>query len=356
MRNHTSAAVQGMGIAALLLLGGLPVSAIDRQPQASETDVVVLIIPVQKQDEAFRQLIADAAQYKLQRLGLKSEIVTASAEEAEKPLPQARQRGATAALVCRYGVESQQMDVTLGWYDDAKTDASSAVVQTRGQVNLNLDDVILAALDQILGKVHDRIQALSGRHPAGASQLALGAPAVGVSSVTTITPSAARPASAPTRRLLFSGGFAPFLPTGAAAYYFNLGYLPSLLASIFIDTPMGPIGLGLYAGMDYFTAVGSQDYSNTFLLPVGVDVRYELGSATFRPFLHVAGGPALLVMVTGTQGTITGILPFLKSGIGLEVILTQSLGVSALADYDVYFEMPYLLMGFSPSINMELRL
>jgi hypothetical protein len=339
-----------------MLLGGLSVTAVDRQPQASQADIVVLIVPLQQQDEAFRQLIADAAQYKLQKLGLRSEVVATSAEEAEKPLPQALQRGATAALVCHYGVEGQQMDVTLGWYDDAKTDVSAAVVQTSGQMNLNLDDVILAALDQMLAKVHDKVQAMSDRHQTDSSQFAPGASTAGISNVTTITPTATRPVSAPKHQVLFSGGFSPFLPTGAAAYYFNIGYLPSLLASIFVDTPMGPIGLGLYAGVDYFKAVGSQDYSNTFLLPVGVDVRYALGSATFRPFFHLAGGPAFLVMVTGAQGTLASVLPFLKSGIGLEVMLTQGLGISALADYDVYFEMPYLLMGFSPSINMELHL
>jgi len=353
MRNQTSAVVQGIVAAALLVAGGYSLSAADLQSQGSKTDVVVLINPLQKQDDAFRQLIADAAQYKLQRLGLRTEVVPASAAEAQKPRPQ--ERGAAAALVCQYGVQGQEMDVTLGWYD-AKADSSSAVVQTKGEVDLNLDDVILTALDQMLAKVHDKIQLISDSHPPDATPLSLAVANNSVPGVTVVTHSSHEQAGASTRRFLFSGGFAPFLPAGAAAYYFTLGYLPSLLACIFIDTPVGPIGLGLYAGMDYFTATGSQDFSNTYLFPFGIDVRYELGRAMFRPFFHVAGGPALMVMVTGAQGTLTSVLPFLKSGIGLELMVTQAIGISALADYDVYFVMPYLLTGFSPSMNLELHL
>jgi hypothetical protein len=352
MRDVTSAAARGLIMAALLGLGGLPLTAADLLSQSSRADVVVLVDPLQKQDEAFRQLIVDAAQYKLRTLGLETEVVAASAAQAERPRPQAEAHGATAVLVCRYGVEGQRMDVTLGWYD-AATDASAAVVQATGRMDLNLDDVILNALDQILAKMHGEIQAISARHPMDSS------PAVrtaGLSRGAAITTTSAGTVSGPRHRVLLCGGFAPFLPTGAAAYYFTLGYLPSLLASVFVDTSVGPIGLGLYAGMDCFTATGFQDYANTYLIPLGVDVRYELGNAHLRPFFHVAGGPALLVMVTGAQGTVTDVLPFMKSGIGLEVMVTRGMGINALADYDVYFEMPYLVTGFSPSINFEVHL
>jgi len=352
MRDIPSAAARAIIIAALLALGSLPLPAAGKASQSSQADIVVLIDPLETQGESFRQLIADAAEYKLRTLGLATEVVAASSADAEKPLPQARARGATVALVCRYVVEGQQMDVTLGWYD-AKTGSSAAIVQTTGQMDLHLDNVILSALDQILAKVHDRVAALSASH---ASDPSLAAAKTGLPSITIITPGATRPPAGQAHRVLLSGGFAPFLPTGAASYYFSLGYLPSLLASVFLDTPVGPVGLGLYAGMDYFTATGFQDYSNTYLLPIGIDIRYELGGAVLRPFFHVTGGPAFLVMVTGAQGTFTSVLPFLKSGIGLEVLMTPSLGVSTLVDYDVYFVMPYLVMGFSPSINMGLHL
>jgi hypothetical protein len=350
MRWYMPAAVRRMSLAALVLLGGIPLLAADLR-----TDIVVLINPLQRQGETFRQLIADAARYKLERVGLTSEVVAATSQEADRPLP--KERGALAALVCRYAVQDGIMDVTLGWYD-TESNASAAVVQTSGQIDLKLDNVILSALDQILAKVRDRIQSMPGYHKetAVAATPVVTAGTSVPTGVTVITPAAAAPSRGSPRRLLFSGGFAPFLPTGAGAYYFSLGYLPSLLASFFIDTPVGPLGLGLYVGMDYFTAIGTQDYADTYLLPMGVDVRYELGASSLRPFFHLSGGPALMIMVTGAQGTVTSILPFLKSGVGLRLAITQTFGVSVLADYDVYFAMPYLLMGFSPSASVEVRL
>jgi len=351
MRSHIRAVAIGAGVAALLLLGGLPLPAASQESQALKTDVVVLVSPVQKDDDKFRQFISEAAQYKLQKLGLRTQIISASAGEADKPRPQ--EHGAAAALVCRYGMEGGQMHLTLGWYD-AKTGPSSTTVQAAGDADLNLDSVVLAALDQMFAQVHDQIQTMSAHSAADAAPptpAAVGSP----NTVIVVAPS--RQAGAlPLRHLLFSGGFAPFVPTGAASYYFSLGYLPSVLASYFVDTPVGPVGLGLYIGTDFFTATGSQDYASTYVFPLGLDIRYELGSAFLRPYFHVAAGPALFVMATGTQGTLTSLVPFLKTGIGLDVIVTGGFGLSALADYDVYFEMPYLLMGFAPSINMELRL
>ncbi|HVP17890.1 MAG TPA: hypothetical protein VMU36_02775 [Spirochaetia bacterium] len=342
--------------ATCLVLCAVPVPAVTPQSVPVPPDVLVLINPPSRNTEDFTTLIAEAATYKLGNLGVASKIVSAAPSETDSPLPRAKASGASAALVCRYQLDGGQMVVTLGWYDAESN--TSVVVQTRGAVDLHLDDVILAALDDILGKVQTRLSALSARH-AGAASTTPAAPA-GL----TLPPAGGavqvigqRPPASPVRhRVLLSGGFAPFVPTGAASYYFALGYLPSLLASLFIDTPVGPVGLGLYAGMDYFKATGFQDYSDTYLIPLGIDVRYELGSAALRPFFHVTGGPALLVMVTGAQGTITNVLPFLKSGIGLDVLVTQGVSVSAVADYDVYFELPYLLMGFSPSMNFELHL
>ena len=64
------------------------------------------------------------------------------------------------------------------------------------------------------------------------------------------------------------------------------------------------------------------------------------------PSCDIAGGPAVLVMVTGTQGTFTDLLPFLKSGIGLDVRITPWLGVCALADYDVLLRDAISAHGF----------
>ncbi len=211
---------------------------------------------------------------------------------------------------------------------------------------------------RLIGKVQAEITSLSARHedPQPAAS------AASLSSTTLVVPPDTAHVAAPVssgrrgwHHLLLAGGFAPFLPTGTAGYYFSVGYLPSILASYTLEMPGGELGLGLYAGLDYFNAQGVQDSAASYMVPVGLDLRYELGGRVLHPFFHVAGGPAFLIMITGTQGTLVDVLPFLRSGIGLEVQVTSWMGISALADYDVYFEMPYLLTGFSPSLNMVFR-
>ncbi len=64
------------------------------------------------------------------------------------------------------------------------------------------------------------------------------------------------------------------------------------------------MGIGAYVGMDYFSATGVGESSVNYLMPLGLDLRYELGSGFLRPFFHVAGGPALLIMATNTRGTV----------------------------------------------------
>jgi len=337
-----------------------PVGAATQQSQAASPDILVLVNPLEQNTEEFRALIGDAARYKLGKLGLTAQVVAASPSEAENPQMRTKASGAAVGLVCRYLVEGQQMTVTLSWYD-MSTGSAPAIVQTTGQMDLNLDDVILAALDEIFTRMQQEIALLSARRSSQRMAEAKPASAQSVApilvpptSTTQVIVPTATPA--PNRHhLLLSGGFAPFLPTGAAGYYFTVGYLPSLLASYSFDMTGGHVGVGVYAGVDYFNANGLQDSSTNFLLPVGVDLRYELGSATVRPFFHVVSGPAFLVMLTGTQGTLVDILAFLKSGVGLEVQVVPWMGFSALVDYDVYFEMPYLITGFSPSLGMVFR-
>ncbi len=334
----------------------------------TSTDVLVLIAPEQQSDEPFRQVIADAAQYKLERVGLAAQVASPAGEAGSGSLPTAA-TGAAVALVCRYQVKGQEMSVSLSWYD--MRDRTMAVtVKASGEVDLHLDGVILAALDNVLDRMKDRIHALAtGRAEKKASTLPPGAPQ---GPVPKLEPAPVRPAPGqpggklpagdqagrPGRGplILVSGSFAPFLPTGAASYYFGLGYLPSLLASVLFPIPGGRLGVGLAAGMDYFAAAGVADTSTNYLLPVGIDLRYELEAGALRPFLHVAGGPAALVIVTGSQGTLTDLVPFLKSGIGLDVGIASWLGIFATLDYDVYFEMPYLITGFTPSLGMAMRL
>jgi len=355
-----------VGLALVLLGSPAALAAGELVPAASEgataqsPDIVVVVDPMQENAEPFGPVIGDAARFKLQSVGLLVQVDSLMPSEDANPLPRAKSSGASAVLVCSYRVEGAQMVVVLGWYDpDARATAASA--EARGDLDLRLDVVILSALNDLLGKVQDKVQALAARKagfrpatPPGEDQGAPLQPARPPEE--TPAPVTAQGPDQPTLRFLIAGGFAPFVPTGAASAYFAFGYLPSTLADFLVPIKAGYIGIGLYTGVDYFTAVGSIDTSNTFLIPAGLDFRYEIDAGAFRPFFHVAAGPALLVMATASHVTIIWVMPFLKSGLGLGYWFGGRVAAAIVADYDVYFEMPYLITGFAPSVLVEVGL
>ena len=98
------------------------------------------------------------------------------------------------------------------------------------------------------------------------------------------------PPAPDTVRLSLSPSFAPFLPVGPASSYFSFGLFPALLVNLQFVTSGGRFAVGLCAGMNFFSATGPTDSASSFLVPLGVDVRYEIGSgAPFLAFAHVAG-------------------------------------------------------------------
>jgi hypothetical protein len=173
-------------------------------------------------------------------------------------------------------------------------------------------------------------------------------------------PGAEAPAAAGRRegaRLLIAPSLAPFLAVGAASYYFTIGY-QSLLQIGFLPASAGArLALGCLLGVTAFQAQGSIDSGLGFLVPMGLSLRYslELGRRWGLLF-HLGGGAALLVMGTESLGELTKLLPCVRSGLGVEFALGRSMSIALEAAYDVYFESPYLIMGFAPGLGLSWRL
>lgn len=158
-------------------------------------------------------------------------------------------------------------------------------------------------------------------------------------------------------RLQITPSVAPFLAVGAASYYFPIGY-QSILQIGFLPAGAGArLGLGALLGVTAFQAQGASESSLGFLLPVGLSVRYsmELGGRWGLLF-HLGGGAAVLVMGTDSLGSLAKMLPYVRSGLGLELALGRSLGLGLEASYEVFFESPYLIMGFTPGLCLSWRL
>jgi hypothetical protein len=319
-------------------------------PQELPPDIVVATYPLLADTESFGTVIADAVRYRLMSrgLGVSFRPGTPSAADLEAG---ARKAGAAVTLSCTYSVVGSQMAISLQWRDLQKK-APPVVREERGPLDLMLDSVIFKALDDLLSSVQERVTQLASLREAALKAQAKAAPATEEAGRMPAEVAPAPAAAVPTRmNYSFSSSFASFIPIGPASYYFSVGFSPSLLASLRFITPAGRFAVGLYAGVSFFSATGPSDSAKSFLIPLGPDIRYEIGDgAPFLAFAHVCGGPVLLVLNTGSQGTLTDFTAFVKSGFGASYMFTPRLGVSLIADYEVYFEMPYLIMGFSPTV------
>jgi hypothetical protein len=158
-------------------------------------------------------------------------------------------------------------------------------------------------------------------------------------------------------RLLIAPSLAPFLALGAASYYFPIGY-QSILQIDFLPAGAGArLGLGALLGVTAFQAQGTSESSLGFLIPMGLSLRYSLELGRHLGLLfHLGGGPALLLLGTDSLGALAKVLPFVRSGVGVELALGRSLGLGLEAAYEVYFESPYLIMGFAPGLCIGWRL
>jgi len=368
--------------------------------------------------EALRPVVEDAVRYRLEGLGLAVRLrgsPTAAVRPGRTPAPAASilesagRGGAEFALECRYSGSGSRMSLQLSWYE-VSTRLMTAAVDRKGRVDLVLDSLILDALDELLdrvrGRIEERVAAYGPRvrpAPAGAAGSATVGPVAGSPGTSAGLPGPAGPAeprpdagtgpgigppgpgSVPGTepgvgpsvgpavvpgteppssagryagaRLQITPSVAPFLAVGAASYYFPIGY-QSILQIGFLPAGAGArLGLGALLGVTAFQAQGASETSLGFLLPVGLSVRYsmELGGRWGLLF-HLGGGAAVLVMGTDSLGALAKMLPYVRSGFGLELALGRSLGLGLEASYEVFFESPYLIMGFTPGLCLSWRL
>ena len=143
-------------------------------------------------------------------------------------------------------------------------------------------------------------------------------------------------------------------------------WVPHLNGEIYPDKPalffwltagLMRLGLGLYTGVNLFKATGAIASADNFIIPMGVNLRYELGSQS-HPCVQfgISGGPALFLMNSTTKGMLSGLTFYGRGTLGVRLPLGSTFGITIEAGYDVYWEQPSPIMGFSPSILTTIRL
>lgn len=323
--------------------------------------VVVAIHATDAEAEAFRPVLEDAVAYRLRRQGLAPSFLDDEGQESEAVLAR-RASAARAAfsLLCSYAGSRSQMRIAMRWYDVERKGVTGSVDRT-GRMDLTMDTLILEALDDLLIQVKDRIDAVLAQQPARPGEATRPETGSGDPGFAVRPPEgAAQPEGAyaqPGARFLLSPGLSPFIAVGAASYYFKIGLQSSVVFDFLIPTRTGQLGIGTLLGVNFFIAQGATEKALDFLVPLGADLRYglSLGPRLALQF-HLSTGPALLLMSTPSEGSLAKVLPFVASGLGLELALGRGLYLALDGGYAVYFETPYLIMGFSPAVNLSWRL
>jgi hypothetical protein len=289
-------------------------------------------------------------------------------------------------LLTEYASRGQDLEIRMAWYNPQSGEKTEEVIR-RGRKDLVLDKIIREALNELLVSVESSLDALEPRefvpvdNPAVATTVdfqtngAVNGTAKNPVQVQPYSPgnnneipSPLLPESDPnqpakesvperTRRFEIGLGCAPFVATGVASEYFKLGVMPVLNLSYLFQGELSRFGLGLYGGFNYFTATGDLASAETFLIPTGVSLRYEIGSERYPSVVFgITSGPALLMMISSNDEKFLGLTFFGRGSLGVRLPVGRTFAFLIEAGYDFYWEQPHPIMGFSPSVSTTIRL
>ncbi len=283
-------------------------------------------------------------------------------------------------LLTEYASRGQELEIRLSWYDP-QSGAKIQEVIRRGRKDLVLDKTIREALNELLSAVESSLSSLEPREFIPTEGSTVSTPVAGFPNTSgaksapplpavpgggaespsapipapELDPSQAEPADERVRHFEFAVGCAPFVATGTASEYFKLGIMPVLNVNYLFQRELSRFGLGLYGGMNFFTASGALTSAQTFLIPMGISLRYEIGNERFPSILFgIASGPALLMM--NLDETLLGLTFFGRGCLGVRLPVGRTFALLIEAGYDVYWEQPRPIMGFSPSVSTTIRL
>ena len=271
-------------------------------------------------------------------------------------------------LLTEYASRGSELEIRMAWYDPRSGEKTQEVIR-RGRKDLVLDKIIREALSELLSAVEGSLSALEPRriNVSGASTVTNAypnqPPADGKKMPppaipgTEVEPVVGQPAPVRIRHFEMAVGCAPFVATGAASEYFKIGVMPVVNLSYLLQGKITRLALGLYGGLNAFSASGDLTSAQTFLIPVGASVRCEIGVENYPGAVFgLAAGPALLMMNPASDSTLVGLTFFGRGALGVRLPIGRTFAVVVEAGYDVYWDRPRPIMGFSPAVFATIRL
>lgn len=380
----------------LLLAAGNSLQAQENSETVLRRGAILLLDRPQdpEVERLFQSIIAQSIRWNLERknLGFIAKETSSYAEDGIADpfqlLDKSDRSSADYVLLSEYANRGRELEIHMVWYDPQSGERLEEVTR-RGRKDLVLDKMIREIVSDLLAAVEPSLADLPLRElPAEQSlfrPVSVGTVSGGASSANSVNehapqnlPSAdgSSPRPAPPSGSGNSGksttsteepqavkhfeialGCGPFVTTGVASEYFKLGVLPSMSLSYLIQGQLMRLGLGLYGGVNMFTANGSVASADNLIVPMGLNLRYEIGNDRY-PCVQfgISGGPALFLMNSTANGMLTGLTFYARGTLGVRLPLGSSFGLTIEAGYDVYWEQPSPIMGFSPSVLTSIRL
>ena len=364
MTGHTCFRIRRSMLAMLVGFSGFlpyPPACLHAQSPSRPTVLVAVRQQGNPTDSSYRGLIEGFVRVELEHggLGVLAEDVDELDGSADAPvlLERAAAGRADFLLSCIYRLHQNDIAIDFSWVEVDRRRLAVQLSRTQS-LNLSFDNIIRDGIHAILQAEEPLLAELASRPPP--PTLAEPPPLEAELAAAAIEPEVGKPeaplARAP-RRWELSYGMAPFLATGQASGYFKTGLFPSF--SVDYRLPLGSslLGVGLYAGVCWFQARGILFDSSTFLIPLGLDLRYAL--AEERPlglFVRVSGGAALFTIDPGGRGRQFKVIPYILGGIGLVVPFSRASGLVLEPMYAAFLEPQGPISGFTPSGYLYVRL
>jgi hypothetical protein len=384
-----------LGIA-LSLLAGMKVSAQSAQSTIERRGLILAMNhPLDSEaEQLFQGAVRQTVRWALERrkLGV-IEATTVPNESASLHNPVEVLDGSVTEkvdfiLLTEYASRGKELEIRMAWYDPRNNEITEEVIR-RGRKDLVLDKILREALSELLAAVESSLDTLEPRElkpaadsavvvnaefkpgsagtggqiagsPGSKNQPRIGGGELPIPGTPEPVPDRSDAESRGERQRHFDIGLgcAPFVATGVASEYFKLGIMPVLnLCYLLRGGDTSRIGVGIYGGMNTFTATGELDSAQTFLIPVGVSLRYEIGGERHPAVVFaVASGPAAMIMSGSTGETLLGITVFGRGSLGVRLPIGRIFALLIEAGYDVYWEQPQPIMGFSPAVYTTVRL
>jgi hypothetical protein len=321
-----------------LFFSRFPVFADDAEENNEKLIYIALSI-TDDAEESLYQLFEEIITLELRRLGFRvvkdDEQTSLAQDNVSGPLKAAREKHAPYMIYSHYFMQEDKDLLRLTCYD-VNTGAQLATVTKTILLNLTVDTDVAEGLRELITDARIPLPVRTARQakPSEESESGL------------------------SRHRFFeiSTGFAPFLTTGSASNYFTLGLEPRLYFGFHFKEPADFLKIGFFSSMNYFIAKGILLETTNYFIAIGPDIRFLIASGNrLDLIIQLAGGPAIFIVTSEKLGTLSKAVPFALGGVGLAIKLTQAFGLAVNLNYSAYFEMPLIIMGFTPSLNVYLR-